>query len=170
MIDFIWPTALDKINQTLCYTQRILHEWSFHMKFIKRAVGMTTSVRFCLSYDPLKKGLYHFQKKHYYIKKTHCWHGRCQWHYAFAPKCYYTCGHMIFMTRCYPLNNRKVTWYSQLLISQSQTSSKTTNISKYIFCSRKMCPNSSLPLIIHLKIPWLFPDILKFSIPSDRSK
>ena len=31
-------------------------------------------------------------------------------------------------------------------------------------------PNSGLPLIIHLKIPWLFPDTLQFSIPSDRSK
>ena len=41
--------------------QRILHAWSFHMKFMKRAFGefhkfhikKAKSVRFCLSYDPL---------------------------------------------------------------------------------------------------------------------
>ena len=40
--------------------QKILHEWSFHMKFTKQAFGdfhfheMTTNIRFCLSYDSLK--------------------------------------------------------------------------------------------------------------------
>ena len=41
--------------------QRILHAWSFYMKFMKRAIGefhkfhirKAKSVRFCLSYDPL---------------------------------------------------------------------------------------------------------------------
>ena len=28
----------------------------------------------------------------------HCWHGHCQWCYTYAPKCYYTCGCMIFIT------------------------------------------------------------------------
>ena len=42
--------------------ERILRKWSFHMKFMKQAFEefhkisyeMTTSVRFCLSYDPFK--------------------------------------------------------------------------------------------------------------------
>ena len=39
----------------------------------------------------------------------------------------------------------------------------------YHFCSQPD-RQTGLPLIIHLKIPLLFPDILQFSIPSDRSK
>ena len=38
--------------------------------------------------------------------EKHCWHGRC--HYA--PKRYFTCGHTIFMTWRYPLNNSDAIW------------------------------------------------------------
>ena len=33
---------------------------------------MTTSVRFCLSYDPIKVGFYRLQNAHYFNKKTQC--------------------------------------------------------------------------------------------------
>ena len=46
----------------------------------------------------------------HFNKKTHCWYRCCQWRYVFAPKCYYTCGHTIIMTRRYPLNDRDVVW------------------------------------------------------------
>ena len=51
---------------------------------------------------PSKWTLFHY--------KTHCWRGCCQWCYVFAPKCYYMCGHTLFMTGCYPLNNSDVIW------------------------------------------------------------
>ena len=44
-----------KVHSYTLTKKRILHEWSFHLKFMKRAFGefrrfqiMTTSVRFCL--------------------------------------------------------------------------------------------------------------------------
>ena len=30
---------------------------------------------------------YRPQNEHYFNKKTHCWHGRCEWRYIIAPKC-----------------------------------------------------------------------------------
>ena len=65
---------------------------------------MATSVTFFLSYDPLKLDFIAVKMN----KDTHFWHGRCQWRYA--PKCYYTCGHTIFMAWRYPLNNSYVIW------------------------------------------------------------
>ena len=53
--------------------------------------------------------------------KTHCWHGRCKWCYAYAPKCYYTCGHIIFMTWRYPLKNSDVIWSFLVCILQCCT-------------------------------------------------
>ena len=57
-----------------------------------------------------KMGFYRFQNGLFFSLKTYCWHGRCQRRHAFAPKFYYTCGHTIFMTWCYPLNNSDVIW------------------------------------------------------------
>ena len=45
-----------------------------------------------------KSVFYYLQKGQYFNEKTHCWHGHCQWHYIYAPKCYYTCGHKIFIS------------------------------------------------------------------------
>ena len=59
---------------------------------------------------PFKIWLYRFQNENYFSKKMHCWHGHCQWRYAFAPKCYYTCVHTIFMTWHYPLINSDLMW------------------------------------------------------------
>ena len=60
----------------------ILHEWSLHMKFLKRAFGefhkfsyeMTSSERIYLSYDSLEWDLSPspLQNEHYFIKKAHC--------------------------------------------------------------------------------------------------
>ena len=58
----------------------------------------------------LLMGFYRLQNVHYYTMKTYCWHGRCIWWYVSVPKSYYTCGHTIFMTRCYPLNNSDIIW------------------------------------------------------------
>ena len=30
---------------------------------------------------PFKTGFYRFQNEHYFNKKTHCWHRRCQWRF-----------------------------------------------------------------------------------------
>ena len=36
------------------------------------------------------------------------------WRYVYVPKCYYTCGHTIFMTWRYPLNNSDVIRYAAI--------------------------------------------------------
>ena len=59
---------------------------------------------------PFNIGFYHLINAQYFKKETHYWHGRCQWRYVYVPMCYYTCGHTIFMTRRYPLNNNDVMW------------------------------------------------------------
>ena len=69
------------------HIQRILHEWSFHMKFI-------TSVRFCLSYDSFKLNLIVFKVDIISIENATLSLRR----YMYVPKCYVTCGHTIFMT------------------------------------------------------------------------
>ena len=77
---------------------RILHEWAFHMKIIKRAFGEFHKFhmkQFCLSYDPLKWDFIAFGMNIISIRK----------YIADADvvndaqfKYYYTCGHTIFMT------------------------------------------------------------------------
>ena len=42
-----------------------------------------------------KMAFYRRQNEHKFHVETHCWHGRCQWRYVNAPKCYYTCVHTI---------------------------------------------------------------------------
>ena len=37
------------------------------------------------------------------------------WRYMYAPKCYVTCGHTIFMTWRYPLNNSDFMWYIYII-------------------------------------------------------
>ena len=68
---------------------------------------MTTSVRFCLSYDPLKWDYINFKVnitsvRHVLMTQTL---SMSQCYYVYAPKC----GHVIFMTRHYPLNKSNVT-------------------------------------------------------------
>ena len=78
----------------------MLHEWSFHMKFMKQAFisyEMTTSVRFCLSYDCLKWDFITFKvdiisKENIKLSRT------ASWCYVPVTKCYVTCGLTIFMT------------------------------------------------------------------------
>ena len=67
-----------RANDHLFGKLRILDEWLFHMKFMKRAFGefrkfhkMTTSVGFCLSYDPLKPDFFSFRNELYFNKKMH---------------------------------------------------------------------------------------------------
>ena len=54
------------------------HTGRYSLKSYLDAISyeMITSVRFCLSYDPLKRdfkmGLYRFQNEHYFKKKKHC--------------------------------------------------------------------------------------------------
>ena len=63
---------------------------------------MTMSVRFCLSYDPLKWDFITFKMKFILIRKDIV--DMDVVNDAAYTRCYYTYGHMIFMTR-YPLNN-----------------------------------------------------------------
>ena len=68
---------------------------------------MTTSVRFCLPYDRFKLDFIVFKVDIISIENaTLLW--TSLWSYMYTPKCYVTCGHMIFMTWCYPLNNSDV--------------------------------------------------------------
>ena len=72
---------------------------------------MTTSVRFCLSYDRFKLDFIvcFFKVDTISVENTTLsW--TSLWRYMFAPKCYVTCGHTIFMTWRYPLNNSDVIW------------------------------------------------------------
>ena len=66
--------------------------------------------RYCLLYDSVKWDLITYKIYTISGKKTHCWHRRWQWRYIYAPKCDYTCGHTIFMTWRYSLNNSDVIW------------------------------------------------------------
>ena len=64
---------------------------------------MTTSVRFCLSYDCFKLDFIVFKVdiisvENVMLSRT------LLWLYMYAPKCYVMCGHTIFMTWRYPLN------------------------------------------------------------------
>ena len=34
----------------------------------------------------------------------------CPWCYMYVPKCYYKCGHMMFMSPLYPMNNSNIIW------------------------------------------------------------
>ena len=56
---------------------------------------------------PFKMGVFCLQTEHCLNKKMHSLHRRCQWCYLYAPNCYYMCGHTIFTTQRYPLNNSK---------------------------------------------------------------
>ena len=65
-----------RANDHLFGKLRILDEWLFHMKFMKRAFGefrkfhkMTTSVGFCLSYDPLKPDFFPSEMSFISIRK-----------------------------------------------------------------------------------------------------
>ena len=62
------------------------------------------TVRFCLSYDPLKWDFIDFKMNIISIRK----HIVDMDIVNDAPKCYYTCGNMIYMTQRYPLNNSDV--------------------------------------------------------------
>ena len=63
---------------------------------------MTMSVRFCLSYDPLKWDFIAFKMNFILIRKDIV--DMDVANDAAYTRCYYTYGHTIFMTR-YPLNN-----------------------------------------------------------------
>ena len=90
-INFIW-------NDHSCKFPFIIwpyiHEWPFHIKFMKQAFDH--SCKFLFIKWPFEMGFHRLQSEHYVKRKTHCWHGCCQWCYMFAPKCYYTCGLSIF--------------------------------------------------------------------------
>ena len=103
------PLKFDCIKKLI---QSIL--WIIHAeKYFVGSVYIEDLTRVVISYHvckilfiiwSFKIGFYCLQNEYYFNMKTYCWHGRCQWRYVFAPKCYYTCSHTIFMTRRYPLN------------------------------------------------------------------
>ena len=66
---------------------------------------MTTSVRFRLSYDSLKMGLYVRQINIMSIRKRIVDTDIASDVTSKRQKCYHTSGHTIFMTWRYPLNN-----------------------------------------------------------------
>ena len=82
------------------------------MKVLKRAFDETTSVRFCLSYDPLKLGFITFKMDNISRRKRiidiDIVNDVMSTVLYTTPKCYYTCGHTIFMTRRYPLDNSDI--------------------------------------------------------------
>ena len=58
---------------------------------------MTTSVRFCLSYDPFKLDFIAFKIDN--CSTENAWlTWTSLWRYLFPPKCYVMCGHTIFIT------------------------------------------------------------------------
>ena len=63
-------------------------------------------IRFCLSYDSLKLDFIAFNTDNISSRKrtndTNVFND-VRSTVQYAPKCYYKCGHMIFMTRRYPL-------------------------------------------------------------------
>ena len=65
---------------------------------------MTTSVRFCLSYDRFKLDFIVYKVDIISIENATL-SRTSLWRYMYAPKCYVTCGLTIFMTWRYPLNN-----------------------------------------------------------------
>ena len=114
VIRFLWHDVNHWVTATSYDKQRILHKRSFHMKLWYEPVASFTnfiwnyhSCKILFIICPANMGFY---RLHYFNEKRHCWHGRCQWCYVYALKCYYTCGHTIFMTRRYPLNNSDVIW------------------------------------------------------------
>ena len=89
--------------------------WSFHMKFMKRAFGEFHK----FSYDKILLIIWSFFKLDFIaFKVDNCSTERAwltwtsSWRYLFPPKCYITCGHTIFITWRYPLNNSDVIRYS----------------------------------------------------------
>ena len=69
---------------------------------------MTTSVKFCLSYDPLTLDFIAFKMENFSIRKRIADRDDVNDVTRSPPKCYYTCDHTIFMTRRYPLYNTDV--------------------------------------------------------------
>ena len=57
---------------------------------------------------PFSIGIYRLQSGHYLNRKLIV--VTDSWRYMFAPKCYVTCGHTIFITWRYPLNNSDIIW------------------------------------------------------------
>ena len=62
------------------HKHRILHEWSFHMKFIKRAFG-ECKIRFIIIIA-FNIGFYRLQSTHIFNENLHFCHGRRQERYA----------------------------------------------------------------------------------------
>ena len=70
---------------------------------------MSTSVRFCFLSDRLKLDFIVFKVDTISIQNNTL-SRTSLWCYMYAPKCYVTCGHTIFMTWCYILKNSDVIW------------------------------------------------------------
>ena len=81
-------------------------QWSFHMNFIKLAESEFH--KFHLKWPRVCDSVYHMTIKNGILSPSKwtlfqlenallAW--TCQWLYMYAPKCYYTCGYTIFMTR-----------------------------------------------------------------------
>ena len=99
-----WSRALERTEDLT----RVVISYETYETSLRRVSYI--SYEFLFIIWPFKTGYYCLQNELYFNKKTHGWHGRGQWYYVYAPKCYYTCGYTIFMTRRYPLNNSCVIW------------------------------------------------------------
>ena len=79
--------------------------WSFHECEILFIIWLFQMGFHCLQND-------HFNEK------THCWYGKCQWCYIYAPKCYYTYGHTILWH-----DKSNVIWYIMFMGSNGKNNS-----------------------------------------------
>ena len=104
---------------------------------------MTTSVRFCLSYDSFKWGFIASKIdinsiENITLSRT------ASWRYAPVIKCYVTCGHTIFMTWRYPLNNSDAIWLKDICYSPWQN---LHHISISFWYSDVLCTSQMLEVV-----------------------
>ena len=97
-----------------CYLEdltRVVISYEIYETSLRRvsliSYELTASVRFCLSYDPLKWDFIAFKMNIVAIRKRTV-DMKLSMTLVYAIKCYYTCGHTIFMTRRNPLINSDV--------------------------------------------------------------
>ena len=124
---------------------------------------MTTSVRFCLSYDRFKLDFIVFKVdiisiEHATLSRT------LLWRHTYAPKCYVTCGHTICMTWRYPLNNIVIydnrNYYIAINIKWLELSDKSRGTMMTIFLDiGTQYQNCTLSLAFGTPrpIPWIRP-------------
>ena len=89
---------------------------------------------------PFSIGIYRPQSGHYLNRKLIV--VTDSWCYMFAPKCYVTCGHTIFITWRYPLNNSDIIW-----------AMLCENVS-YAICEQQSSRSADIPAQSDLRLCW----------------